>query len=234
MTDQRIDPKAPVSGIYGRADFCPPPSAEQLATASAAARAANEHTVATYLLNAPMYHPAWGQYVMSIIDLKPDPRFADATLYLPEATHELVLFAIDPEHSLDVDAVTRYCVTGDLPILRPVNIGQQFTATDEEMHQVGWFACRGVVTGRLFPETGDAPTAIRAMWQAACNHVLDHLRGTAHECPGALAPAVTTCRGCGCTDDHACPGGCSWVEPDLCSACYSGRNTPTANPATEN
>lgn len=27
------------------------------------------------------------------------------------------------------------------------------------------------------------------------------------------------CRECGCTDDRACPGGCSWAEPDLCSAC---------------
>lgn len=27
------------------------------------------------------------------------------------------------------------------------------------------------------------------------------------------------CRVCGCTDDRACPGGCWWVEPDLCSQC---------------
>ncbi len=27
------------------------------------------------------------------------------------------------------------------------------------------------------------------------------------------------CRGCGCTDEMACPGGCHWVEPDLCSRC---------------
>lgn len=27
------------------------------------------------------------------------------------------------------------------------------------------------------------------------------------------------CRGCGCTNDHACEGGCSWVELDLCSVC---------------
>lgn len=27
------------------------------------------------------------------------------------------------------------------------------------------------------------------------------------------------CRECGCTDERACPGGCSWVEPDLCSQC---------------
>lgn len=29
------------------------------------------------------------------------------------------------------------------------------------------------------------------------------------------------CRGCGCTTDRACPGGCSWVStnPPICSAC---------------
>lgn len=27
------------------------------------------------------------------------------------------------------------------------------------------------------------------------------------------------CRVCGCTDIEACPGGCYWVEDDLCSEC---------------
>lgn len=29
------------------------------------------------------------------------------------------------------------------------------------------------------------------------------------------------CRLCGCTDRHACPGGCAWVNAahDVCSAC---------------
>lgn len=27
------------------------------------------------------------------------------------------------------------------------------------------------------------------------------------------------CRVCGCTDIEACPGGCYWVEEDLCSEC---------------
>ena len=27
------------------------------------------------------------------------------------------------------------------------------------------------------------------------------------------------CRVCGCTEDNACEGGCSWVEEDLCSKC---------------
>ncbi|WP_371380884.1 hypothetical protein [Sporomusa aerivorans] len=30
---------------------------------------------------------------------------------------------------------------------------------------------------------------------------------------------IQRCRVCGCTDNHACPGGCYWVEEGLCSAC---------------
>jgi hypothetical protein len=28
------------------------------------------------------------------------------------------------------------------------------------------------------------------------------------------------CRVCGCTDARACPGGCWWVDAELCSACF--------------
>lgn len=31
--------------------------------------------------------------------------------------------------------------------------------------------------------------------------------------------ALRACRSCGCTDARACPGGCWWVEADLCSTC---------------
>jgi hypothetical protein len=27
------------------------------------------------------------------------------------------------------------------------------------------------------------------------------------------------CEVCGCTDQHACPGGCHWVRKNLCSKC---------------
>lgn len=41
------------------------------------------------------------------------------------------------------------------------------------------------------------------------------------KCNGKVIPAPENqkCRVCGCTWDNACPGGCYWVEPDLCSAC---------------
>jgi hypothetical protein len=30
---------------------------------------------------------------------------------------------------------------------------------------------------------------------------------------------LQVCRECGCTDEHACEGGCYWFEPELCSRC---------------
>ncbi len=36
------------------------------------------------------------------------------------------------------------------------------------------------------------------------------------------SPDVRTCRVCGCTDQHACEGGCYWVGPALCSRCAAG------------
>jgi len=33
-----------------------------------------------------------------------------------------------------------------------------------------------------------------------------------------LLPDLRICRGCGCTDLHACPGGCSWALLDLYQA----------------
>lgn len=34
-----------------------------------------------------------------------------------------------------------------------------------------------------------------------------------------IVETEAVCRVCGCTWNNACPGGCSWVEDDLCSAC---------------
>lgn len=33
------------------------------------------------------------------------------------------------------------------------------------------------------------------------------------------APRVRRCRICSCTELQACPDGCYWIGPDLCSAC---------------
>lgn len=47
----------------------------------------------------------------------------------------------------------------------------------------------------------------------------DDLACSNPHCENGLETWSAICRGCGCTDDKACEGGCSWAEEDLCSAC---------------
>jgi ParB/RepB/Spo0J family partition protein len=51
-------------------------------------------------------------------------------------------------------------------------------------------------------------------------------RGESDYLPFILGVGV--CRACGCTDQSACYGGCTWVEPDLCSACAGPADDPEA------
>lgn len=37
--------------------------------------------------------------------------------------------------------------------------------------------------------------------------------------PGYEEDGPARCRVCGCSEFNACPGGCTWATPDLCSRC---------------
>jgi hypothetical protein len=39
--------------------------------------------------------------------------------------------------------------------------------------------------------------------------------------PDVASIGIRACHACGCTEMAACLGGCSWVAPNLCSACVS-------------
>lgn len=42
-----------------------------------------------------------------------------------------------------------------------------------------------------------------------------------------------TCRDCGCTENNACEGGCSWVAYDLCSECLAPKILLSESEAVE-
>lgn len=54
---------------------------------------------------------------------------------------------------------------------------------------------------------GRTAAALEDATHLACLQELDRSHG------------ARSCRSCGCTDNFACPGGCSWAGPDLCSSC---------------
>lgn len=163
----------PVEGPYGKAEPNPPsdyPDIPQAAT-----------TVAHYLITAPQYHPLWSQYILAVVSLRESEGLPPPHLQFEGATHELLVYALNPDNVWTVESMTEQIKSQKgIPYLLPINICHQFTATDEEMQKVAWLACRAVVHGGLNPETADAPTRIRESWLAAVVKTLGHLRGEEH------------------------------------------------------
>jgi hypothetical protein len=143
-------------------------------------RADTAETVCYWVITSPWWHPLWAQYSLGVVRLRPGvPGFPDPVLKFEGATHELIVVALNPEFGPWNE---RKVVEADyaLPYLEPVNIAEQFTATDDEMAMLAGLCVLGVLTGHLNPETSDAPTAIREAWLTSMVRTLAHLRGEEH------------------------------------------------------
>jgi hypothetical protein len=167
-------PPAPYAGRYGTAEPIPYDPAAPGCT----------ETVAYWLLTAGIYHPLWHQYALAVVRLRDAPGYPPPVLRYPDATHELLVMALDPTSPDDpANPGARVTYTPQAleglaaPYLQPINIAEQFTATEDEAAQVAQAAARAVVDGHINPETGDAPTYTRAGWHAAVEQCLAHLRG---------------------------------------------------------
>jgi hypothetical protein len=77
---------------------------------------------------------------------------------------------------------------------------QDMTAERDELQKAFALACRALADQLGIPE-------LPKPWKCWQDALLDRVK------------TEQVCRVCGCTDINPCPGGCSWVEEDLCSAC---------------
>lgn len=85
----------------------------------------------TWLVDAPAMHPIWSQYCVNLCDLK---TITDkpANIVLPGATHELLCWALEPDHKLDLDL---HVMDQTVHFLTPPNFGYQFIADDDDKAQ---------------------------------------------------------------------------------------------------
>lgn len=184
-TAHDIDPTQTIEGPYGRCEHVEHPSVDDL-TLPAKTRAALSCTLGTWLITAPGYHPAWSQYLLSVCRLDEHPDLPPPHIKFLGATHELMLFALEPGKgpgpggTQTVTSAHAHCRTGTAPMLTPINICEQYQATDDEMNALAWLAARAICNGCLIPETGDAPALIREHWLGVTTRTLAHLRGEAH------------------------------------------------------
>lgn len=49
-------------------------------------------------------------------------------------------------------------------------------------------------------------------------------------CADCVAAGIQICKGCGCTDQVGCAGGCYWAEDNLCSQCVPAKTDDFSDP----
>lgn len=135
-------------------------------------------TVCMWLVNAPVYHPAWSQYVLLVVRLTDGmPGYPPPHHQFEGTTHELLVMVLDPEKGRQtVESVDALHAAGkSAPYLMSPNVVEQFIATDAEMRAVAFLCSQAVVRGQLNPDTDG-----RSGWLPAITKTLAHIRGEAH------------------------------------------------------
>jgi hypothetical protein len=102
-----------------------------------------------WLLESPDSHPIWHSYLLSLVHLRPIEDLPEPIIYLPGATHELVLYALDANFPRQ-DSLT----SGGWHRLEPANFCAQFIASSdiEAIKRIA-SAARSVCAGTLSPDT---------------------------------------------------------------------------------
>lgn len=103
-----------------------------------------------WIIEAPWAHPAWHSYSLVVIHLRP-MLGNEVKLFLPMATHELWLFALDPEK--DRNPLINTGIT-DNHWLAPINFAAQFTEISDELAKERVQAVvQRIVDRKLSPDT---------------------------------------------------------------------------------
>lgn len=115
---------------------------------------AEDHAgVAEWLIHAPWAHPVWHSYFLTTIHLRDLPGKPPAVIYLPNATHELLLYALDPDAACCEEIIRGEADVG-ASCLQPANFAAQFIAESDD--DAGGRIAETVVlvcNGELNPDT---------------------------------------------------------------------------------
>lgn len=130
-------------------------------------------TVATWFFKCPGQSPAWDNYLLTVIHLRPIEGVKDATIVIPGATHQVLMAALDPSKQpepLDVMSWQH---------LSPLNADEQLELPDDRSAQeLAAHVALGVVDGVLPAEP--ALSGAVEPWRSSLIKTAAHLRGEAH------------------------------------------------------
>lgn len=112
--------------------------------------------VGRWNLVLPGDHAFWNRYTLLACSLADFPGVPPAHRRFPEATHEISLFAVNPDYPDD------HFRKGGISVLEPVNYVEQFTTTDASCAALAEHLAGLLVRGKLAAE----PQGIRGAREA--------------------------------------------------------------------
>jgi hypothetical protein len=106
------------------------------------------HMLGVWLVDAPGAHAFWRCWQIYLVHLRDDENLRPARKQFPEATHEVISFALDPSTEPD----PRHAET--FVRLSPIDFAVQFSAkSDETARRVMDALLKAVSDGRVSPDT---------------------------------------------------------------------------------
>jgi hypothetical protein len=106
--------------------------------------------VAVWLIEAPWAHPFWHSYRLSLIHLRPVDGLTQPIICLEGATHEIVLYALNPDMRRE-DALL---LTSDGALMEPPNfVAQMIMGSDDAAAGKIGEVVEMICQGRLSPDT---------------------------------------------------------------------------------
>ncbi len=105
--------------------------------------------IAMWIVEARFAHPLWHSYWIELVHLRPFADKRPTKFYLEGATHEVWVYALDPNHSRD-----QMIRSGAVNALTPKNFAAQFIEpSDEAAAERVQQAVRMICDGKLSPDT---------------------------------------------------------------------------------
>lgn len=105
-----------------------------------------ELTVASWIMHAPYAHPMWHSYMIGAVSLRDMPGAPPPRIHLRGATHEVMVYALNPDHKRALDDVQH--------LLQPSNFHGQWRAeSDAAAARFIEETVQLVIDGHLSPDT---------------------------------------------------------------------------------
>lgn len=121
-----------------------------------------------WIVDGP-FHPAWHQWFLGMVHLRPMEGVDDAKKHYPEAEYEFMIWSIDPGDPFTEEHDT----TGSsVRLLRPADVIRQFHGPNDEQaaHMLDW-AVEEIVAGRASPDSD-----YRSWWEGVIDRSAEHYR----------------------------------------------------------